>query len=122
MAERKTVKTYITSTGAQQYGSAEDARRHSMKVLRRFIKNPNAKNYTLLQRMNAAENAAVAKKFRSILGNDNAMSDLYDDMEKSNLSEKQKKTIKSYLRLDKKKQKRRNLAKTNKDILLKNIK
>ena len=101
MAEKKTVssistkKMYTTSTGARQFGSAEDARKHAEKVFLRFIRNPNRKNYELLERMDAAKNAALAKKLRDIFGKGNTMADFFDRMEERNLSEAQKKKAQS---------------------------
>lgn len=64
MAKKKTLKTYITSTGAQQYGSLADAKKHLNILEKKFSENPSAKILEILKRMDAAVQAAEAKRLR----------------------------------------------------------
>lgn len=88
MAEKKTVssvstkKMYITSTGARQYGSSADARKHEEIAFKKFLKNPTPKMLEILERMRAAASGAKAKEIRDESGKDSKFAELYDDMEK----------------------------------------
>jgi hypothetical protein len=82
MAEKKTVKTYITSTGARQSGSSKDARKHEQIAFKNFLKNPTPKTLEILERIRAAASGAKAKEIRDESGKDSKFAELYDDMEK----------------------------------------
>ena len=49
MAKKKAVKTYTTSTGAQQYGSSEDIEKQADIAFEKFLKGKNfVKNKRML--------------------------------------------------------------------------
>jgi len=95
MSERKTVKTYTTATGTQQYGSEENFRKHANKAFKRFIDNPNDKNLEIAMRLKAGLRAATAKELRL---SGSTLSNFYDRLEKINLTAAQKTRAKSLLR------------------------
>ena len=70
MADKKTVSSvstkqmYTTGTGARQFGSREDITKHQKAVFKKFLENPTFKNLELLERLNAAEMAAVSRKMK----------------------------------------------------------
>ena len=87
MAKKKAVKTYTTSTGAQQYGSSEDIEKQADIAFEKFLKNPTPKALEILERLNAASSGARAKEARDRGGNfGEKRAKLYDKMEKASKS------------------------------------
>mgnify|MGYP003114186234 CR=1 FL=1 len=87
MAKKKAVKTYTTSTGAQQYGSSEDIEKHADIAFKNFLKNRTPKELEILERLNAASSGARAKEARDRGGNFGEKSaKLYDKLEKASKS------------------------------------
>ena len=87
MAKKKAVKTYTTSTGAQQYGSSEDIEKHADIAFEKFLKDPTPKALEILERLNAASSGARAKEARDRGGNFGEKSaKLYDKLEKASKS------------------------------------
>lgn len=101
MAETKTVKMYTTKAGAKQYGSREKISKHADKAFYRFIANPTTKTLEALDRFEATYWAASAKEFRDRDGTEK--SNVYDKLEKSNLSAANKAKARSLLNLRKQK-------------------
>ncbi len=68
MADKKTVSSvstkqmYTTGTGAKQFGSEKNILKHQKIAFSKFLKNPTFKNLEILERLTAAEMAALAKE------------------------------------------------------------
>ena len=95
MAEK--LKMQTTKAGAKQFGSIENARKHAKKAFNAFLKNPTDKNLTILEKLDAAQMAALSKETRKIRGNNR--SNIYDFLEKSALSNARKAKARSLLNL-----------------------
>ena len=91
---------YTTGAGSKQYGSKKNISKHAEKAFYRFLDNPTSKNLTVLEKLDAAEMAALSKdtkELRQKLGSVN----VYDVLEKSALSAAQRAKARSLLKAKK---------------------
>ena len=96
MAEKKTLNMYTTKAGAKQSGKPEDIKKHAERAFRSFIANPTNKNLQILRTFDAANYSSIAKEFRDLDGT--KQKNVFDKLEKSNLTERQKSKARSLLR------------------------
>ena len=98
MADKKTVSSvstkqmYTTGTGAKQFGTEEDIKKHQNIAFKKFLKNPTFKNLEVLERLSAAEIAALAK------GMNLSKDDIFKKIEAQNITAAKKSRAKSLLR------------------------
>jgi len=104
MADKKTVSSvstkqmYTTGTGAKQFGSEKDIEKHEMIAFNKFLKNPTFKNLEVLERLEGASSAAIAKKFRDKFGNKSDMAKFFDKIEAQHKTAAEAQKAKSLLR------------------------
>ena len=104
MAKKKTVSSvstkqmYTTGSGAKQYGSEADIKKHEEIAFQKFIKNPTLLNLEILERMGAARNSSISKRFKDRFGNDDDMAKFFDKLESRNISAAKKQRAKSLFR------------------------
>jgi len=99
MAEKKTMNMYTTKSGAKQSGKPEDIKKHAERAFRRFIASPTNENLQILRTFDAAHYARIAKEFRELDGT--KQENVFDKLEKANLTERQKSKARSLLRANK---------------------